>query len=529
MPARTLAVGMFVVAVMVVTLSVFGVGGCSRPAAPQSRVVHWLAGREQPAFDPDGAPDALRWALERHLSRGLTERDSTGRVRLALADSCAVSADSLTWTLRLREGLAFTDGTPLTSAHVVTALRSGLARTDHATRGWVLGAVAGVAGVRAGKPLPPLGITATDARTVVLRLAVPDHALLERLSLPGVSTPWKSRSGAWRDAIGVGPYRVATAEGERTLTLVAARASAGEEATCDTLVIRFVTGAARVRSALRANSADVVWPLPPGLLAQALPSEYTVFQRDAVPKRRLLLVLRADVPPTTRPDVRAALVRALNRDELLSALGARGTPTRHWLPGTLAAYSWVRPEPRNAVRAAARDDGRGAPGKTESYHVVLAYDADLTGADVARAVQGRWARSGHYADLRPVRGAEAALEALAADAAQAHLVESQALFAAPEAELALYVLPLRGPAVGSVRTGWRVRDLDRWVNLPESSPGFDPDAAQRQLADAQVVLPLASIPWQWAARNGGIRPAVHPAFGPGWVGPETGSAGARSR
>lgn len=525
MPARTLAVAMCVIGPMLM----FGAMGCSRPAPPEALVVHWLVGRAEPVFDPEGAPDALRWALERHLSRGLTERDSTGRVRLALADSCVVSADSLTWTFRLRAGQAFTDGTPLTSAHVVTALRSGLARTDHATRGWVLGAVAGVAGVRAGKPLPALGITAPDARTLVLRLATPDHALLERLSLPGVSTPWKSRSGAWRDAIGAGPYRVATAEGERTLTLVAARASAGEEATCDTLLIRFVTGAARVRSALRANSADVVWPLPPGLLAQALPSEYTVCQRDAVPERRLLLVLRADVPPTTRPDVRAALVRALNRDELLSALGARGTPIRHWLPGALESYSWARPEPRTAVRAAARDDRRGAPGRTESYHVVLAYDADLTGAEVARAVQGRWARSGHYADLRPVRGAEAAREALAANAAQAQLVESQALFAAPEAELALYVLPLRGPAVGSVRTGWRVRDLDRWVNLPESSPGFDPDAAQRQLADAQVVLPLASIPWQWAARNGGIRPAVHPAFGPGWVGPETGSAGARSR
>ena len=109
------------------------------------------------------------------------------------------------------------------------------------------------------------------------------------------------------------------------------------------------------------------------------------------------------------------------------------------------------------------------------------------------------------------------------------MVESQALLTGAAAELALLVAPLRGPAVGGFRTGWRTREFDRWLALPDAPPGLDPDAAQRVLAAEQVVLPLAGLPWQLAIRSGGPAPAVHPAFGPGWTGHEPGRRSVRSR
>ena len=96
-------------------------------------------------------------------------------------------------------------------------------------------------------------------------------------------------------------------------------------------------------------------------------------------------------------------------------------------------------------------------------------------------------------------------------------MEAQASITGPEAELATLVLPMRGPAVGSFRTGWRARDLDRWVAWPEPAPGFDVSAAQSRLADDRVVLPLATLPWQLAVRSGGNRPVVHIATGPVWT------------
>jgi hypothetical protein len=229
--------------------------------------------------------------------------------------------------------------------------------------------------------------------------------------------------------------------------------------------------------------------------------------------------------------VREALARAVNHEELLTALGSRGVEVHRWLPDAVQLYEWPRLDPR-AVEAARRSERATAPGaraRRASWHVVLAYDADGAGAEVARSLQGQWARAGHDAELRPLRGGEAVREALAARAAQAQLVESQALLTGPEAELALLVLPVRGPAVGGFRTGWRTREYDRWVALPEAHQDLDPDAVQRVLAEERVVLPLATLPWQFAIRDAARLPVVHPAFGPGWTGPGTPRVGERSR
>lgn len=513
--------------------------GCA-PRAPERRgTLTWYAGRARPAFDPDGPADALRVALERHLSRGLVERARDGAIEPALAESIVCSPDSLEWTFRLRAGLRFTDGTPVTSAHFRDALVAGLGRDDHATRAWLLGAVRGVREVRAGRALPALGIDAPDPRTLRLRLATRDRRLLEKLAVPGVTTPWKARKGAWAEVVGVGPYQVAAA-GERELVLVAGSASgrdpvAGVAAALDTLRVRFEIGAPRARSMLRHDAADVLWPLPPNLLERPLPDDWTVEREDAVPERRLLLVLRADVPPLTRASVRQGLAHALNREELLAALGTRGSPLRQWLTGARVAFEWPRLETpaERAERLAAEARDGPAPSAVSarargrervsdrigSHHVVLAFDADLAGAEVAGALQAQWERAGHYVDVRALRGPAAAAQALRAAAAQAQLVEAQAPFPGLEAELAMLVMPLRGPAVGSFRTGWRTREYDRWIPAAGATPGADADAVQAVLAADRIVLPLATLPWQLAVRAGVARPEVHPAYGPEWTRP----------
>ena len=144
------------VATVLVALAVVDtLSGCvRRPAAPPAITIRWNAGHAPPAFDPDGPPDPLRVALERALSRGLVECDSTGAVRFAAAETAWTGTDGRTLTLRLRSGLRFTDGTPATSDHFREALQGGLAREDHATRAWLLRSVEGMERVRAGRPLP---------------------------------------------------------------------------------------------------------------------------------------------------------------------------------------------------------------------------------------------------------------------------------------------------------------------------------------------------------------------------------------
>ena len=519
--------------------------GCSAPRAPGRVTTLWIAGHPLPVFDPDGPPDALRQALERQLSRGLVEADSAGRVVPALADSLGCSSDSLTWTFRLRGDAKFTDGTPVTSTDIRNALAGGLGRSDHATREWLLAAVKGVGGTRAGRRPTTLGIESAGPSRLVLRLAARDPHLLEKLAVPGVSTPWKRRAGAWRDAVGVGPYRVVAVDGERILTLCAATPCAGVRAAADTLRVRFLAGAIRVRNILRRSGADVVWPLPPGFLDAELPSGWEVASAPARPARRLLLVLRPDVPPLGNVEVREALARAIRPAEL--ALRTTGEPLQRWLPGAVLPFAW--PAPESAAERAAREDAerarqeqarrelarrstnRRVPVGTrpESYNVVLAFDADGPGANVAPALQGQWAAAGDYAELRALRGDVALSGPLRAAAAQATLVISQAPLPGLVPELAMLVQPLRGPVRGGYRSGWRTREFDRWLSPPGAPVALDPDTVQQRLAAARIVFPIAALPWRVAFRIGAPRPRIDPRHGPDWTLPSNGVADARTR
>jgi ABC-type transport system substrate-binding protein len=490
-----------VIGLAVLAIAVAGCGGSRRPALS---VVRWSVGHAAPAFDPDGPPDALRIAIERSLSRGLFERDSAGVVRAVAAESAAFAADGRTLTIRLRAGLRFTDGTPATSADFRAALLGGVGRSDHATRAWLLSEVTGMSKLRAGRPLPPLGIEAPDPRTVVIRLASRDTLLLEKLACPGMGVPWRHRAApGWAGAIGLGPYRVAREVPGRELELVRADAVAPRRARADTIAIRFLLGAPRLRTLLRRGSPDLVWPLPPELLTQEPPKGFAVGRLEARPPRRLLIVLRADVPPTTRLPARHALAHALNREELLAALAALGaheSAGREWLEGA-GPYDFPRLDAGEARSWLAR----GKLGA--SFHVTLAYDADGAAAEVARTLQGQWARLGLYADLRPLRGPAAAASPLAAATAQVHLVEAAPPLPGAPAQLAAIVMPVRGPAVGSFRSGWRTREFDHWIAGSSPPAGFPAEHAQQRLADERIVLPLAVLPWTWVVRTGatGVR------------------------
>ena len=501
-----------------------GAGCASRSPARGTSCV-WVAGRPEPAFDPAGPPDPLRWSLERLLSRGLVEEDSSGALVPGAAERWEWSADSLTLTFHLRPGLAFADGSPCASADFERALVTGLGREDHGSRAWLLGAVSGVERVRAGRPLPTLGVETPDARTLVLQLARRDPLLPAKLALPGLGAPWSAAaSGGWRDASGLGPYRVLGEEPGHVLTLARCPGAAGP----DTIVVRFQPSAARVLTFLRANAADLVWPLPVALDAAAVPQGFRREARAAAPRRTLLLVMRADLPPTSRLATRHALAHSVNRDRVLEVLGARGDRLGSWLPGA-GPYDFP-----------ALDEGqarewmeRGKLG--QAFHVLMAYDADGAGATVARALQGEWSRLGIYAELRPLRGPKLSRELLGGLSHLA-LVEEQPWQDDPAGILASLVMPLRGPAIGAFRTGWRTREFDGLLSPVGGPAPPAPEAAQARLREELVALPLARLPWVWLARVDGPPLSFHPHFGPScagfaWSAPEAppaaGSPGGR--
>lgn len=472
--------------------------GCTpRPVPPV--VVRWLVARPEPRFDPDGPPQPERQALERLLTRPLVERDSAGP-RPGAAESWSWSRDSLTLTFRLPAGLRFTDGTPCRSLHFEHALRAGLGRRDHGTRTWELAPLRGVESVRAGRPLPTLGIETPDSATLVLRLSRRDPALLERLARPGVAEPWKERgAGSWGDAVGLGPMRVvATVPGQR-LTL-----AADGPGLPDTVAVRFAIGEGRTRAVLRAGAADLVWPLPPFLLDEPIPPGYRVGRRSST--RSLALVMRADLPPTSRQATRRALILGINRPDLVRSLGSAASPPGPLIPG-------ARPfeAPGYDLDQMRKWMVQGRLGR--SFHVALAYDADGPAARIARQVQGAWSRSDVYVALLPRRGAAWPAEALGGNRSHLLLAEYEPLAPGLAGAVAPLVMPLRGPAIGSFRTGWRTRDFDGLAaGTAATAPA--PGDVQLRLEQELVVVPIARLATEWVERDG----AHLWSFG-GWPGP----------
>jgi len=270
--------------------------------------------------------------------------------------------------------------------------------------------------------------------------------------------------------------------------------------------VRFVPSAARLRGLMRQGGPDLVWPLPPDLLDQPLPSGYASRLAPARPPRRLWMVMRADVPPTTRIEARHALAYGLNRAELVGGLGASGTDLREWLRGG-GPLDFPGHDP-DAVRDWLERGHFGI-----SLHVVMSYSQDGAGRRIARALQSGWAELALDVELRPLPQAVATAEALKASGPQITLAEAQAPIDAPAAEIAPLIMPLRGPAAGTFRTGWRTREFDRWILPSANAQPLDRAWVGQRLLEEHVAIPIAALPWLWVERSGS-RASVHPHFGP---------------
>jgi oligopeptide transport system substrate-binding protein len=110
----------------------------------------------------------------RDLFEGLTTFGPDARVVPGAAESWQASADGRRYTFRLRAGLRWSDGAPLAAQDFVFGWRRALDPRTAASRAQRLYAIRGAREVHAGRAAPAtLGVSAPDARTVVIELEYP--------------------------------------------------------------------------------------------------------------------------------------------------------------------------------------------------------------------------------------------------------------------------------------------------------------------------------------------------------------------
>lgn len=288
------------------------VTACAAPApAPAGRLVIGSA-FEPDTLDPQRTSEPIADEILCRVGGSLLARAPSGAVVPWLASSWETSADGLTWTFRLRPGIRFHDGSPLTASDVVATFRRAL---DPATASPVAGALLG----------PVTGVTAPDDLTVRLTLSEPYAPLLQAMTECGYLTPLRHGTVADpRAPDGVGPYRFVSWQAGDSLLLERnpgytwgpAFLPPGPPAVAE-ISYRFLPDPATRLAAFRAGAVDVTELVPDAAAGLGAP---TTVLRAPLAGAAPLGTFNTAAPPFDDVRVRRAVNEAVDREALLAVV-----------------------------------------------------------------------------------------------------------------------------------------------------------------------------------------------------------------
>ena len=154
--------------------------------AADDNVLHVYCDRVFRSFNQVTASDGNFFEVCGSWSEGLTRLDADNNPQPALAESWTVSDDGLTYTFTLREGLVWSNGTPLTAKDFEFSFITEI--SDSETNGYadVIAPIIknGVAFMNGEVPASEVPVKALDDRTFEVVLAAPCAYFTRLCSLP---------------------------------------------------------------------------------------------------------------------------------------------------------------------------------------------------------------------------------------------------------------------------------------------------------------------------------------------------------
>lgn len=237
----------------------------------------------------------------------LLSRDADLVTQPDLATDWQLSEDRLVWTITLREGVRFSDGTPLTAADVAFTFMTAKATPDSLD----------LSAMEHAEALDPL--------TLRITLNRPWITFAEAFYTLGIVPQASYGPDYGRAPVGSGPYQlVSWSEGEQ---LIVRRNDHHHGPLPEFEQITFLfTGADAGLAAARAGAVDMV--AVPAQLADAVPHGFRAVTAQTVDNRGLSMPQReGDNPVTSDKAIRQALNLGLDRDLIVEvALNGHGTP-----------------------------------------------------------------------------------------------------------------------------------------------------------------------------------------------------------
>ncbi|MFF4624613.1 ABC transporter substrate-binding protein [Nonomuraea jabiensis] len=266
-----------------------------------------------------GGGQGVTEAFNGNVYEGLFRLTDAGKVENLLAESQEVSADGLTYTFKLRQGVTFHSGKALNSADVKHSIERVIAGNSQSARKSQLEVIESVA--------------APDDRTVVVKLVSRSISLVYNLSYVWIVNADAKDLATGED--GTGPYKLDAWKRGSTLGLEPFPGYWGTRPANGGVVFHYFTEATALNNALLTGAVDIVTSeQSPDVLGQFTGNpDYKVSEGHSTTK--LLLAFNDRKAPFDKPLVRKAVSAAIDDAKLLESIWAgHGSPIGSMVPPT---------------------------------------------------------------------------------------------------------------------------------------------------------------------------------------------------
>lgn len=375
---------------------------------------------EPRTLDPHFVPGNAGAALVYDMFEGLVSVDAEGKVIPGLAQSWTLSDDQLTYTFTLRPDLKWSDGKPLTAEDFVYSFRRCVDPAAPTLGGRGLASLKNYRPIsRKQAPVESLGVSAPDAKTLVLTVEKPTSYLIDALA--GYAS-----SAVPRHAIEAHGQRWTTAEnivvsGAYTLanwvpnTSIQLKKNPNHYAAASTkieeVIFYPVEKPATAVTRFRANELDVVFGIPADQLEILRKSEFASAIHSSPAVGVFYVLLNNAKGPTQDKRVREALSLATDRDLIANQLlRDEGVPAYTVVPSAMPGYETpkvpiaTQPVPAKLERAKAllAEAGYSA---AKPLAITYKFGGQESNRRIAVALQSMWEQIGVKVTLENVGAA----------------------------------------------------------------------------------------------------------------------------
>jgi oligopeptide transport system substrate-binding protein len=341
-------------------------GAAGRPAdaAPDDQQIFRASASEPQYLDPHRSSFAADISVERMLFRGLFQLDKDGKPAPAMATELpttqngGISADGKTYTIKLKPGLKFSDGSPLTAKDFEYSMKRALSPEIAGDYAFLLGNFEGAEAYMSSKATgaeleavaAKVGVKAKDDATLEIKIVNVEPTLLIKLA-EWAAFPVKKdivekeKEKAFTEGgklVGNGPYMLKEYKLKESMTLVPnPNWALTPKPLLKEIRLRFIDDAERAFDAFRNNELDVMWDTPASKLAQikADSTLKTQYLQQRSPETRGLH-LNQKVKPLDNVKVRMALAKAIDRETLNKVVfQEKYTPTTQWVPAGVSGIA----------------------------------------------------------------------------------------------------------------------------------------------------------------------------------------------